>query len=129
MSQPNSKKHRRKRVKTNWQGGVLAIPRQLKRSEAFLDLSCPARCLMLELQDVWRPGASGIHYSVRRASEALKVSNSTAARCFAELEQHGFIKLSEEADWLSGKAREWVLTWVDSGGKLATCEWMDWAKN
>lgn len=104
-------------------GGVLAIPREMIRSPAYRRLSLPARCLIVELQDVWRPDVTSIHYSVRRVAARLGVSKDTASRAFAELETLGFVRLAEESNWYSGKARNWALTWMPNSGREP---WDDW---
>ena len=110
-------------------GGVIGFPRYALRSDAYRDLSVTARALMFELQDVWRPRELGLHYSVRRAAEALGVANGTAANAFSELDDHGFVKCVCESDWFSGMAREWRLSWLSYNGKEPSNEWMEWKKN
>ena len=109
--------------------GVIGFPRQVLRSDAYKNLSTNARALMFELQDVWRPHESNIHYSVRRATEALGIANSSAGSAFSELANHKFIKCVDEADWFNGKARVWRLTWMPNNGREPTNEWKEWSKN
>ncbi len=104
-------------------GGVIALPRDLLRSDAYRALQLPARCLLIELQDVWSFDRPIIHYSARRAAEALNVSPKTAARAFTELTEAGFIVMAGESDWLNGKAREYKLTWLPTNGREPTDEW------
>lgn len=112
--------------KEYWPGGVLLVPRMLIRSEAYKDLTPGARALLLELQDVWKPSEPIIHFSVRRAGKALKTSPATAGRLFDELNNHGFITLANESDWLNGKAREWTLNWKPQGKRQPSNEWLIW---
>lgn len=111
-----------------WPDGVLGIPRAVIRSEAYLDMSLAARELMLHLQDVWKDYEPVIHYSVRQAAKVLGVSVGTATGAFKTLEAHGFIRMVEEGDWMSGQAREWRLTWMSSNGREPTNEWKGWGK-
>ena len=110
-------------------GGVIGFPRCVLRSSAYRDLNTNARALMLELQDVWRPHEPGLHYSVRRAAEALGIAIGTAGNAFSELADHGFIKCVCESDWFNGKAREWRLTWLSYNGKEPSNDWMVWVKD
>ncbi len=110
-------------------GGVLAIPRQMVRSQAYKDLMPTARALIIELQDVWRPPEPELHFSVRRASAKLGVSNATACKAFSELWGHGFIKCTEQSDWFNGKARVWRLNWLANNGFEPTNEYLDWKEN
>lgn len=84
---------------------------------------------MLELQDVWKPFESDIHFSVRRAAKALGVSNGHAAKALNEFIEHGFIKCVDESDWYNGKARVWCLTWLSVNKKEPDNEWMKWSEN
>lgn len=121
----------RKPRKYKYPGGVLGVPREVLRSEAYLDMPLPARNLMLHLQDVWKPHEPVIHYSVRRAAEILRVGIGTAAKAFNVLEEHGFIRMAEESVWNGGKsskAREWHLSWLTSHGREPTNEWKYWNK-
>lgn len=105
-----------------WPEGVLAIPHELIRSDAYLALSLPARCLLVELHDCWSP-KDPIHFSTRRVRERLGVSQTTAVRAFQEAQDAGFIRLANESDWLNGKAREWWLTWMPVKDKEPTADW------
>lgn len=106
-------------------GGVIALPREMVRSPAYHSLSLAARCLIVVLQDVWEPSTPVVHYSVRRAAEALGVSQATACRAFSELLRAGFIVLVQESDWLNGQAREYRLSWNSVNGREPTDDWRD----
>jgi len=114
---------KKRNYSSTWKNGVLAIPRDVIRSEAYLDMCLPARQLMLHLQDVWKPHEPVIHYSVARAAKILGVSTGTACKAFNELIEHGFIQVDEYSDWANGKAREWRLTWLTSSRREPTNEW------
>ena len=109
-------------------GGVIALPRQMLRSDAYKDLCSNARALMVLLQDVWRPAESAVHYSVRRAGKGLNISRNTAAKAFKELVEHGFIVCTEKHDWFNGKARAYKLTWISHYGREPSNNWMLWRK-
>lgn len=106
-----------------WPGGVLGTPRQLIRSSAYRALSPEARCLLIELHDVWQPDKP-IHFSTRRLREALGISQTGAVRAFREALELGFVRLANESDWLNGKAREWILTWMPYNGREPTADWI-----
>jgi len=116
----------KRRFAYKWKDGVLGVPRTVIRSEAYLDMSLPARQLMLHLQDAWKDHEPIIHYSVRRAAKIIGVGVGTATKAFKELEEHGFIRMTEESNWLNGKAREWRLTWLTSHKREPTNEWEAW---
>ena len=107
-------------------GGVLAVPRQVIRSPAYRDMTLPARCLMLELQDVWKPSEPVIHYSSRRAAKTLGRAAGTGALALKDLAEHGFIEIVDDASWFNGKARTYRLTWLANNGREPTNEWMKW---
>jgi len=117
---------KRKSLKYKHPGGVLGVPREVVRSRVYLDMSSNAQVLMIHLQDVWKDYEPVIHYSTRRVINILGVSAGTASKAFKELEEHGFIQMAEEGDWLNGKAREWRLTWLTANGREPTNDWKDW---
>lgn len=67
-----------------------------------------------------------MHFSVKRAKDALGVSKPTAIKAFDELSNKGFIDLVNQHEWLNGRAREWRLTYLPYKGREPTDEWEDW---
>lgn len=108
-------------------GGIIGLPKRVFDSHAYADLSLTARCLLDELQRIHMPSINGrISLSVFNASKRLKQSQNTVRPAFKELEEHGFIERSLDADWLNGKAREWRLTYEKCQGREPTDEWQNW---
>jgi hypothetical protein len=103
--------------------GVLGVPRVLVRSPAFRSISPRAVMLLLVLQDVWRPPLGSVHMGERDAAKRLGCSQRAAGRAFDDLRDAGFIVCVNESDFLSGKAREWRLTWLPCGNRAPTDEW------
>lgn len=113
-----------KRGEPKWKKGVIALPREMIESPAYRDLPCTARCLIVELQNVWNPTKNtAVHFSNRRAQAALKVGPDTASKAFHSLLDSGFIKLSKESDLIQRKAAEYRLTWLKFNGCEPTNEW------
>jgi DNA-binding transcriptional MocR family regulator len=102
----------------------LKVPREMIRSPAYQALSCEARCLLIELQDVWLPDRP-IHYSTRRMAKRLGASQMTVVRAFQEAQELGFLRLANESDWINGKAREWTLTWMSYNGREPSADWLE----
>jgi hypothetical protein len=96
-------------------------------SPAFRDLSCPARCLLFEMLNIYRPSRNGqISLSVENAAIRLGKTRKTVQRHFHELAEHGFIVLTSPQFWMGGRAREWRLTIMPVGSSSPTDEWKDW---
>ncbi len=118
-----------RRTRYKQPGGVLGFPRQVLRSPAYRDLPLAARCLMLELQNVWQPSEPEVHFSVRRAAVTLGISMSTASRAFIQLIEHGFIRNVGASNWIEGQARTYVLTWLPNNGREPSNDWQNWSEN
>ncbi len=119
MSRPKRKDYRHA-------GGVIRLPRAMLGSPAYRSLSPAARALLVELQLLWAPDRTSIHFSSRRAGEALGISKASAARAFRELVETEFVVVTDEAQFSSngtGKARCYRLTWESMGGREPTAEW------
>ncbi len=97
-------------------------------SLAYRHLTPAAKCILEELQRLYRPGNNGnIGLSTRRASDLINIKKDTAGERFKELIKHGFISLDKEAEYRRGQAREWRLTFMPgSDGSTPTDEWKKW---
>jgi hypothetical protein len=118
------------------------LPRYVKlfhwmlKSEAWKDLSAPARAIYIELERRYNGSNNGmIHYSAREAARDVKVSKGTAARGLRELQQYGFIVVEKMGAFhlKIRHASEYRLTIYDSNieglsvaEKLASKEFMRW---
>ena len=117
---------RKKRVTFKRKEGVVGIPRIMIRSKAYKCLSGKSAKLITVLQDVYNPNEYVVHYSTKRAEEAMQMSHPTVCKAFQELMDKGFIELIGLHDWMNGKAREWRLTWLPFNGREPTDEWQFW---
>lgn len=96
-------------------GHFVALREYLLSSPAWEALDCNARCLYIELARRYKgPNTTNgrISYSVREAASALRISKDTAKRCFDQLKQCGFVKLTRRSGFnMKGRtAAEWLLT-------------------
>ncbi|MBT2988023.1 MAG: hypothetical protein KME65_03575 [Candidatus Thiodiazotropha sp. (ex Ctena orbiculata)] len=101
---------------------------EILSSPAYRDLKPAARCLIEEFQRLYRPGRNGrISISTKNAARLLNVTEPTAIKAFHEVEEHGFIRLSEGHSWMERKAREWRLTFEPgNNNQEPTDEWREW---
>ncbi|NCC61990.1 MAG: hypothetical protein EOM12_13865 [Verrucomicrobiae bacterium] len=107
--------------------GFIGLPRHVFESPAYRSLSLKARCLLDELQNLYRLGRNGrIVLSVERAAKNLNACNNTAKAAFEELQAKGFIVMNLDSDHTKGRAREWRLTYEPCQGREPTDEWKDW---
>jgi len=96
-------------------------------SPAYRSLSCPARCLLVELYALHNGVNNGeLYLSVREAARRLGVGNTTAWRAFGELEAKGFIRARQRGsfDWKAGLATCWILTEFGFAGALPSKDFM-----
>ncbi|MDR7039633.1 DNA-binding transcriptional MocR family regulator [Methylobacterium sp. BE186] len=104
----------------------------LTESVAWRHLSTDARALYVLLKQKYRGMNNGrIILSVRQAAENLKISKTSAAKSFQELQALGFIEVVIRGAFNSrkdGRATEWRLTeyGCDLSGDLATKRFMSW---
>lgn len=110
-------------------GGAVVIQRRLLSSDAYLNLTPPAKVLMMLMQRHWTPGGP-IGFGVRQAQEEIPCSRTTAMRAFRELQEAGFIVLVDESLFCSraqSKTRTWRLTWLPCWRNRAPTN--DWEKH
>jgi len=101
------------------------------RSPAYRSLDCYARCLLIELNRLYRPGKNGsLFLSTRMAAELLNASPQTAMRAFHALADRGFIKARQRGDfnWKARHATTWVLTEFEHAGSIPTKEFTRWQR-
>lgn len=107
--------------------GFVMVYREWFNSAAYRDLSLTARCLLMEMHILYRPGRNGaLSLSVVNAAKRLNVTQRTVRPAFHELAEHGFISLTKGEYWQERKAREWRLTFLKCNGSEPTDEWRFW---
>jgi hypothetical protein len=105
------------------------LDHELLNSEAYLALTCPARCLLVELFKLYNGKNNGkIAMGMREAAARIHGGKDTAHSRFDELCAKGFIKLAKSG-WFSSKgsrASEWTITCADHDGEPATHDYLMW---
>ena len=100
--------------------------RFIKRSQAWHDLSLPARCALIELLDRYTGINNGIiGLGVRELADELKSSHATAGRAMRELDDAGLVRPTEVGVWRGKRATEWRVTFYrcDASGDLPNKSW------
>lgn len=102
------------------------LDHKILNSNAYRALSANARSLLIELAMLDKGDNNGsLYLSVRDAAARLGVSDLTAAQtAFADLQQLGFIEMTEEAHFHvkaadKSRARCWRLTWLSGPNRKA----------
>jgi len=102
---------------------------ELLDSAAYLALTCPARCLLVELLKLYNGKNNGhIALGMREAAERLGCNKDTVPYRFDELRAKGLIRLATPG-WFSSKGRhasEWIITCADYDGEPATRDYLTW---
>lgn len=96
---------------------------------AYRHLSCPARCLLVELMRSFDGGNNGdVFMSVRDAAAAINVSKDTAGGALLELQAVGFIRAKEKGAFSLKKrhATTWILTEYEYANQPASKDFTRW---
>jgi hypothetical protein len=103
------------------------------KSAAWCSLSCPARCLLIEMQALYNGTNNGeLFMSVRSAATALGTGTKQASAAFRELADRGFIRATRKGSRTRrGEVRMatcWRLTEYDDDltGRQPSKEFMTW---
>lgn len=112
-------------------GDFVQMPHQVMRSAAWLDLSARARSALFVLLDSFTGFNNGkIGLTIDNLGAALGNQNHKAnSRALAELIEHGFVECMTGANHVQSQAREYRLTFIESGDhsrEKATNEWQSW---
>lgn len=113
-------------------GGWGGLPHCVTDSLAYRHLSFCARAVLIEIvreMNGYNNGEIGI--SQRQLSERLNTSNfKRIGRAIAELMEHGFVDVAVEGQWKERQARQYRLTFVNTGKpgsfRPATNDYRDW---
>lgn len=97
-------------------------------SPAYRELKPVARCLLEEFQRIYRPGRNGtLSISLKRAQLLIKAGETAVTDAFKQLQDNGFIVLTQGELWQQRKAREWRLTFEPyANGREPSDEWLFW---
>jgi hypothetical protein len=99
------------------------LHRWLLNSQAWIQLSPPARSLLVELYDLYDGENNGeLFMSVREASWRIGISVNPARKAIAELREKGFIRPHQRGafTYKERHATNWVLTEFSFAGALPT---------
>jgi hypothetical protein len=105
------------------------LHRWLLNSQAWIQLSPPARSLLVELYDLYDGENNGeLFMSVREASWRIGISVNPARKAIAELREKGFIRPHQRGafTYKERHATNWVLTEFSFAGALPTRDFMRW---
>lgn len=107
------------------------LPYPLLKSKAWRSLSGAAVKVYLELHTRFNGGNNGqLHLSMNEAAEALGIGKATVQRAFAELQNRGFLVLTNPGNWYHRRAHDWRLTtkatMTVAGSVAATNDWRAW---
>ena len=117
---------RSQRRRTKGGPAFVQLYRFIKRSQAWHDLSLPARCALLELLDRYNGINNGmIGLGVRELASALRCSRGGAAKALRELDDAGLARPITGGHWKGKRATEWRLTFYvcHKTGELPIRSW------
>jgi hypothetical protein len=122
---------KRKRQRQS-KGPYVAIPKAIWETAAWRAMSPWARLLWIDMRGWLRNddlNNGKVHRSCRKAAETLGGNKDTIARCFAELEHYGFVRVTQHgflgADG-HGLATQYRFTDLAYGAHPATLDFTKW---
>jgi hypothetical protein len=106
------------------------LHRWLLRSAVYRSLGLAARCLLIELYDLYDGGNNGdVFLSIREAAKRLGIGKNRSHDAFRELEDRGFIRAKKRGVFTTREATTWVLTEFSFGNQPPTKDFMHWQSN
>ena len=127
-------------AKTNQNGRnrnelFIKLRRRVTMSEAWLALSCEARCLVLAVWERHNGSNNGvISFSHREAKTSLLVGTDRASQAFRDAQEHGFLierakgSFGQKTRAGQGRATEWEITTEECDGQPAKAPYRTWKK-
>lgn len=113
------------------EGQYAPFPYALLKSAAWRSLSGSAVKLFLELHTRFNGSNNGnLRLSYAEAAEALGMGKATVQRAFQDLQEKGFVVLTQEGNWYHRQAHQWRITIKPvqrvKGKEAATNDWRRW---
>lgn len=115
--------------RSNAREPFVRLSRSLLESEAWGSLKPADMAVYIAIERVYNGSNNGrVGLSVRQAAEMANVNKDTAGRCFARLEDRGFIRKAQSGafSWKTRHATEWTLTAHPVGQEPASRDFADW---
>ncbi len=129
----NLKAHHMKRRRHNatgraaTEGQYAPLSYQFLRSPAWRSLRGPAAKVWLELRCRYNGSNNGkLALSCDAAARLLGLGKATVLRAFQELQDKGFIVMTQRGQWYGRRATTWAVTDKPCDGHLATRAWNTW---
>ena len=105
----------------------MGLPYVLVKSLAWRSLTGSALKVLIELYSRYNGQNNGtLCLSFADAKKKLGIGNATIKRAFVELQNKGFIRLTEPGHWYGRKAAEWAVTHKSWQGNLPSNDWKNW---
>jgi hypothetical protein len=107
----------------------VSIPHWMLRCGAWKQLSPHARCLLIELKRRYNSWNNGdIRLSIREAAACLHSGKDRAGKALVELQEYGFIRLSQlgSFNYKARHATTWTLTEYGVDGREPTKDFIRW---
>lgn len=122
-----SKKHMKAKGRNS--PNFIMVRHDVYDSFAWKGLSCASVRVWLEIMRRYNGSNNGeMSLSCREAAIICGIGKGTAKRCFDELLEKGFIKVTENSsfNYKMKRARRWAATHEPYAGKMASNEWRNW---
>lgn len=114
-----------KNGRTKGSGRFLLLPHHILHSTAYLDLSCVARAVLIEIAAIYNGSNNGrLAAGVRWLAKRCNIGPDTARRAIKELEDAKLIETVEKGSFKQHNrlASEYRITWqkCDASNRFAT---------
>ena len=109
------------------EGQYVPLPYSMLKSPAWRSLSGNATKVWLEIRRRFNGGNNGrLSLSLNEGSHLLGIDKATVFRALTELEEKGFLEMTERGQWYGHKATLWRTIDKPCDGNRATREWEKW---
>ena len=97
------------------------------KSPAWRSLSGPASKVWLEVRSRYNGGNNGkLSLSLDEGARLLHLGKATVQRALRELQEKGFLVMTERGQWYGRKATLWRVTDKSCAEHFATNDWKRW---
>ena len=109
------------------EGQYASLPYNMLKSPAWRSLGGSSVKVYFELHLRFHGLNNGdLSLGLDTAAKELGLGKSTVLRAFKELEEKGFLQLTNKGNWIRGHAATWAMTSKPFGKALRSDKWRDW---